>query len=218
MNETSDPGPLFKIGHPEPVEGSVTQPPGKAGPRPSHGSLPSLRAISAAALLILMIGASGQLAHAEDWTTTDGKVYKDVKVMKLEPDAVTILDSDGGALVPLATLSPDLQEKFNYDPVKARAAAAARAKADQANPAALEAEKVKAAKLKAAQDAKDKADKKAAADAKPASAAAQPKDDPLHASTFDPGKSDDTHPHYKTPDAFATNDPQMPVIPAPSGR
>ena len=92
----------------------------------------------------------------------------------------------------------------------------ARAKSDSANPAALEAEKVQAAKLKAAQDAKYKADKKAVDDAKSASTAAQPKDDPLHTSNFDPGKSDDdSRTHYKTPDAFATNDPQMPVVPRP---
>ena len=166
----------------------------------------------AIAMLGLLLGIAS-LAHAEDWTTTDGKVYKNVKVMKLEPDAVTILDSDGGALVPLATLSPELQEKFQYDPAKAKVAAAARAQADSANPAALEAEKVHAAKLKAAQDAKFKADKKAVDDAKAAAAAAQPKDDPLHTSNFDPGKSDDSSPHYKTPDAFATNDPTMPVAP-----
>jgi len=172
-----------------------------------------LRAISASAMLSLLAAVS--LAHAENWTTTDGKVYKGVKVMKLEPDAVTILYSEGGALVPLATLSPDLQEKFHYDPDKAKAAAAARAKSDKDNPAALEAEKVQAAKLKAAQDAKYKADKKAVDDAKAAAAAAEPKDDPLHASTFNLNKTDDTHSHYRTPDAFATNDPNMPVMPAP---
>ena len=168
-------------------------------------------AIFAAAMLSL-----GAFAHAEDWTTADGKVYKGVKVMKLEPDAVTILYSEGGALVPLASLPPALQEKFHYDPDKAKAAAADRAKADHDNPAALEAERVQAAKLKAAQDAKYKADKKAVDDAKSA-AAAQPKDDPLHVSDFNVGKTDDTRSHYRTPDAFATNDPTMPVIPKPSG-
>ena len=64
--------------------------------------------------------------RAEDWTTTDGKVYHDVTVLKTDPDAVTILDHDGGALVPLSTLSPDLQKRFNYDPAKAAIAAAER--------------------------------------------------------------------------------------------
>jgi hypothetical protein len=38
-------------------------------------------------------------------------------------------------------------------------------------------------------------------------------DDPLHASNFYLGKSDDSRPHCQTPDAFATNDPKMPVVP-----
>jgi hypothetical protein len=62
----------------------------------------------------------------EDWTTTDGKSYKSVTVVKVEADAVTILDSDGGALVPLQSLPSDLQKRFHYDPTKAKAAAQAR--------------------------------------------------------------------------------------------
>ncbi|HEX4141699.1 MAG TPA: hypothetical protein VHY09_15225 [Candidatus Methylacidiphilales bacterium] len=175
----------------------------------------ALRVISAAAAVLVLLAAPLSPGRAEDWTTTDGKIYKDVKVVKLEPDAVTILYRDGGALVPLATLPPALQEKFRYDPDKARAAANARAKADRDNPAALEAERIEAAKLKAAQDAKYKAQKKAVEDEKAAAAAAEPKDDPLHVSDFDVGKSDDSRPHYRAPDAFATNDPNMPVVPAP---
>jgi hypothetical protein len=170
----------------------------------------AFRALSAAAALLWL---AVSFARADDWTTTDGKVYKDVKVMKVEDDAVTILYADGGALVPLVTLSPALQEQFHYDPAKARAAAATRAKIDSTNPALLEAERVEAAKLKAAQDAKYKADKKARDDAKAAAAAAEPKDDPFHADNFAPGKSDDTRAHYSTGQAFATNDPKMPVAP-----
>ena len=59
----------------------------------------------------------------EDWTTTDGKTYQGVKVVKIEADCVTILDSDGGARIELAKLPPDLQKRFNYDPDKAKAAA-----------------------------------------------------------------------------------------------
>lgn len=172
------------------------------------------RVITLAAVLSLLASLVAP-TYAEDWTTTDGKVYKDVKVMKLEADAVTILYREGGALVPLATLSPALQEKFHYDPDKARAATFARALADMQNPSALEAERIQAAKLKAAQAAKYKAAKKAVDDEKAAAAAAEPKDDPLHTASFDVGKTDDTRPHYKTPDAFATNDPNMPVVPQP---
>ena len=85
--------------------------------------------------------------RADDWKTTDGKTYQAVIVVKAEPDAVTITHKDGGALVPLATLPPDLQKKFNYDPAKAKVAAAARAQADAKNLAALQAE-ILQAKLK----------------------------------------------------------------------
>jgi hypothetical protein len=74
------------------------------------------------------------------WTTTDGKVYQNVTVVKTEPDAVTITDHDGGARVPLANLPPDLQKHFNYDPAKAKAAADARAQDDAKNAKALQAE------------------------------------------------------------------------------
>jgi len=77
------------------------------------------------------------VAFAEDWTTTDGKTYKNVKVVKVEDDAVTILDEDGGALVPLSTLPPALQQKFHYDPVKAAAAAAQRQSEDDASTQAV---------------------------------------------------------------------------------
>src|ERR1700743_3377068 len=41
--------------------------------------------------------------RAEDWTTTDGKTYRNVKVLKVEPDVVTIMHKDGGGAVNLAT-------------------------------------------------------------------------------------------------------------------
>jgi hypothetical protein len=87
-------------------------------------------------------------AHAVDWVTTDGKIYHDVLVVKVEADAVTILHNDGGALVPLDKLPPDLQKKFHYDPVKAKIAAQARAKQEAADAQALQVEKDAADKLK----------------------------------------------------------------------
>jgi hypothetical protein len=75
--------------------------------------------------------------QADDWKTRDGKVYQDVKVISVAPDAVTILHQDGGALVPLANLPADLQKRFAYDPAKAQAAAARRAKTEAAERAAM---------------------------------------------------------------------------------
>ena len=93
--------------------------------------------------------------RAEDWTTTDGVVHKDVKVIKVEADCVTILDSDGGARIALAKLPPDVQKKLGYNPAAAKAAADKRAADDKANAAALQAEMDAAA-------AKKKADLEAA--------------------------------------------------------
>jgi len=93
--------------------------------------------------------------YAEDWKTTDGKVYQDVKVIKVEDDAVTVLFKDGGALIPLIKLTPDLQKKFAYDPVKAKVAADARAKADAENQKKLDAEKALADKQKLQQAIQD---------------------------------------------------------------
>jgi hypothetical protein len=85
---------------------------------------------------------------AEDWTTIDGTKYQNVQVIRVEDDAVTIIYKDGGALVPLFKLSPALQERFDYDPVKAKAAAEARIKADAENAKALQVEIVLAEKIK----------------------------------------------------------------------
>jgi hypothetical protein len=122
-------------------------------------------ALYARALLVtslLFVALLSPLLRAEDWTTTYGRVYHDVTVIKVEPDAITILHHDGGALVPLGFLPADLQKRFKYDPVKAQAYADERAKSDADNAKALEVEMAEAKKLQAAQDAKYKADKDAA--------------------------------------------------------
>jgi len=118
------------------------------------------------------------LLQAEDWKTTDGKVYQGVTVIKSDPDAVTILYRDGGALVPLAQLPPDLQKRFNYDPDQARKAAAARAQSDAKSAAALQAEVILAKKLKADEKAAEKAN---AAKPKPVQVAATGTDPTHHA-------------------------------------
>lgn len=64
------------------------------------------------------------MAFAEDWTTSDGKTYSDVTVIKSDSKSVTILDKDGGARIPLAKLPPDLQKRFNYTPPVQNASAA----------------------------------------------------------------------------------------------
>ena len=95
------------------------------------------------AITVFTLIAFSFTARPEDWITHDGTTYRDVKVLKVEPDAVTIIDAEGGALVPLAKLGPLLQKRFGYDPAKAKAAAEARDKAETDDIKALQAEKDK---------------------------------------------------------------------------
>ncbi len=77
------------------------------------------------------------LARAEDWVTTDGETYRDVKVLSHDAAFVTIMDEDGGARVPLRTLNPTLQARFGYDAAKAAALEAATVARDRADRQAL---------------------------------------------------------------------------------
>jgi len=116
------------------------------------------------ALLIALAVFVSLPAWAEDWTTSDGKNYQSVKVVKVEDDAVTVLYKDGGALIPIANLPANLQKRFSYDPVKAKTAADARAAVEAKNAKQLQAEIDQAAKLKqqqAIQNAKQVSDGKA---------------------------------------------------------
>ncbi len=94
-----------------------------------------------------LLGVSFAAARATDWKTSDGKTYEDVKLIHLDEDSVTILDKEGGARIPLAKLTPDLQKRFGYDPELAKAAADARAKAAALDAKALQAEMDEASQL-----------------------------------------------------------------------
>ena len=108
-----------------------------------------------ALLLAFALAFCSLSAYAEDWTTTDGTKYQNVRVVRVEDDAVTIMYKDGGALIFLFKLPPDLQQRFDYDPVKAKAAMEARARADAENAKALQAEIELAEKLTRLQQIKD---------------------------------------------------------------
>lgn len=57
-------------------------------------------------------------AAAEDWTLTDGTVYKDVLVCKTSVNAVVIMHDgkDDQSTISLAVLSVDLRRRFHYNP------------------------------------------------------------------------------------------------------
>jgi len=92
-------------------------------------------------LAVFFVTLSTTSLRADDWKTTDGKVYQNVTVLHCDPDAVTILHKDGGALVPLELLPDDLQKRFHYDPKAAKAAADARMQQEIADAHALRAER-----------------------------------------------------------------------------
>lgn len=79
--------------------------------------------------------------RAEDWTTNDGKVYKNVRVISETPAYVTIMHADGGGQVPLSNLSSDLQQRFHYSPEAAAKYLADTAAAKKAGKDALAKEK-----------------------------------------------------------------------------
>ena len=61
-------------------------------------------------------------AMAEDWTV-NGKDYHNVKVTQVDSDRVHIIYDGGVGTVALADLPSDLQTRFGYDAIKAKAAA-----------------------------------------------------------------------------------------------
>jgi BMFP domain-containing protein YqiC len=90
--------------------------------------------------LLSFLAISLSTADAEDWTTTDGTVYQNVRIIKVEADGITILYENGGLMIPLNKLPPDLQKRFSYDPAVAKAAAKIRADQEKASAKALQKE------------------------------------------------------------------------------
>jgi len=85
---------------------------------------------------LLVVLATVLPVSAEDWTTADGKTYKNVTVIAQEDDGVRITFTGGVGKIPYYELSPDLQKRFGLDPAtmeaKRKAAEEAQAQADAA--------------------------------------------------------------------------------------
>ena len=99
-------------------------------------------------LALIVAGLCCMTARAEDWTAS-GKDYHDVVVGQVEADRVHITYDGGAGTVMLSDLSPELQKKFSYDPVAAKAATEAKQKADAQAQSELDAQ-VRAQALQAA--------------------------------------------------------------------
>jgi hypothetical protein len=60
------------------------------------------------------------------WLASDGKIYNNVVITKIEADRVTVRNSDGEATINIALLPYSIQKLLNYDPELAAQAAAKR--------------------------------------------------------------------------------------------
>jgi hypothetical protein len=96
--------------------------------------------------MFLLLLAAPLLLHAEDWTTVDGKVFKNVTVISHDDGYVTIMDDSGGGRVMLTELPAPLRARFGFDPVKASAWVAAAEAAEEKDPAAQQKQQAEAAK------------------------------------------------------------------------
>ena len=67
-------------------------------------------------LLILFFTAT---AFAEDFTTINGKEYRDGTVTRVEPDGIVVKTKSGVTKVYFAELPKEVQERFHYDSEKA---------------------------------------------------------------------------------------------------
>lgn len=56
---------------------------------------------------------------AEDITTTDGTVYKNIKISETTPIGLNFVSDDKACWVDFRDLPPDTAKKYGYDPVKA---------------------------------------------------------------------------------------------------
>ena len=67
-------------------------------------------------LALIAIAAGLLTSHAEDIRTLDGKEYKNVTITRAEPDGLVVRASYGIIKIFFTELSPDLREKYHYDP------------------------------------------------------------------------------------------------------
>uniref|UniRef100_UPI0037838BB5 hypothetical protein n=1 Tax=Prosthecobacter sp. TaxID=1965333 RepID=UPI0037838BB5 len=85
-------------------------------------------------LVFALGGVVSTLTLAQDQfpelTTIDGKVFKQVKVMKKSPTEIRIMHADGFATIPLSALPPEVRSKYGEANPEAEQAAAMQRKAE----------------------------------------------------------------------------------------
>src|SRR6478752_4018737 len=84
------------------------------------------------AIFAAMLSASIAIAQDQNFTTINGKQYKNASVIHVEPDGITIKFSGGISKIPCEEITKADQQRFNCcDPQKAVAYAAEQAAAIQ---------------------------------------------------------------------------------------
>ena len=74
----------------------------------------------AACLIVALVLFAARTAFALDIFTTDGHLYRQCEIEKVEPDALRILHADGAARIPYEKLPASLQKQY-FDPAKVEA-------------------------------------------------------------------------------------------------
>ncbi len=71
-------------------------------------------------LAVVLIGMTGNI-FAEDISTASGMTYTNAKVIRVEPDGISCMHSRGITKLFFHELTPEMQQRFGYDPAKASA-------------------------------------------------------------------------------------------------
>src|SRR5438046_88074 len=66
--------------------------------------------------LPIMSLLSASLALAEDFTTINGKIYKDTTIVRVEADGIVLKSKTGISKVYFIELPKEVQERFHYGP------------------------------------------------------------------------------------------------------
>lgn len=70
-------------------------------------------------LVTALILSFASLGFSEDFTTVNGKQYKEATVRRVEPDGIVVKTTSGVTKVYFAELPKEVQERFHYDSGKA---------------------------------------------------------------------------------------------------
>jgi hypothetical protein len=104
-------------------------------------------------LVTALILSFASLGFSEDFTTVNGKQYKDATITRVEPDGIVVKTKSGVTKVYFSELPREVQERFHYDSEKAASYSAEQA----ANYATYQKQQEETRRQRAAADAKNNA-------------------------------------------------------------